>query len=86
MNQMTVRQVPRAVHERLRELARQRNTSLNKTVIALLSQAVGLEPGATRKRDMSDLAGTWDSASAKEFQENTKAFEVIDEEMWGPTR
>jgi len=81
---MTVRQVPGAVYEKLRELARQRNTSLNKTVVALLSQAVGLEPGTTRKRDMSDLAGTWSSASAREFEENTRAFEVIDEEIWSP--
>jgi len=84
MNQMTLRHIPAPVEERLRLHARQAGQSLNKSAVQLLARALGLEPPsrARRKRDLSRFAGTMTEAQAREFEENTRAFETIDSEMW----
>ena len=84
MSQITLRQIPDNLERQLRILAQQHKTSLNKTIIFLLQQALGLSENSRKARDLSDLKGTWDSAQAAEFEENTKIFERIDREIWGP--
>ena len=82
MSYITLRQIPAAIEKQLRSLARQTGTSLNKTVIGLLARALGMADGTPRARELSDLAGTWSEEEAREFEENTRAFEQIDEDIW----
>ena len=82
MSQITLRDVPRELDHRLRELARAQNKSLNRTIIGVLMESLHLGDGRDRKRDMSDLAGTWSAEEAEEFDANTRVFEQLDDEMW----
>ena len=82
MSQLTLRDVPQALDNRLRELARAQNRSLNRTVIGVLMESLHLGDGKVRKRDLSDLAGTWSDEEAQEFEANTRALAQIDDEMW----
>ena len=82
MSQITLRDVPPELDHRLRELARAQNKSLNKTIIGVLMGSLHLGDGGDRKRDLSDLAGTWSDEEAAEFEANTRVFEQIDDEMW----
>lgn len=82
MSGITLRKVPAAIEKQLRALARHTGTSLNKTIISLLARAMGMAEGTPKARDLSDLAGTWTEREAREFEENTRAFEQIDESIW----
>lgn len=78
--QYTVRDVPKAVDERLRELARREGKSLNQLAVEALAAAVGLEVPTTPRRDLSGVVGTWrddpETESALEDQRR------IDAELW----
>ncbi len=65
MKALTIRNVPPALAEALdREKAR-RGASLNRTVIELLSQGLGV--GVTRSNGLAALAGTWTEEDLSEF-------------------
>ena len=49
--------------------------SLNKTIITILLNALGLSSKGRKKRDLDDLSGCWDSAEADAFERNTAIFE-----------
>ena len=68
MSQITVRQLPEKIEKRLRDLARENQTSLNKTIIALLKKGLGMEEHSGKNRDLADLAGTWNAKHADEFE------------------
>lgn len=84
MYHMNIRQIPDYLEKRLRQVARQKNNSLNKTVIELLKKALGFMQFPQKKRNFSGLAGGWSEKDVKEFTNNTKIFEKIDSEIWGP--
>ena len=82
MKQLTLRQIPPIVEEKIRELAQQQGQSLNKTVIYLLKKALGLEKTKEKYRDVRSISGTWSEEDAKNFLKHCEIFEQIDEEMW----
>lgn len=84
MGHITLRQIPPAIEKHLRDLARRRGSSLNKTTISLLARALGMAGGQPKARDLSDLAGTWTEEEARAFDENVGSFEQIDDSMWHP--
>ena len=61
--------------------ARASGESLNRTLIRLLREAVGLNP-TRKKRDLSALAGTWSQEEADEFDREVRQFGEIDDELW----
>ena len=79
--QTTVRGIPEDLEHQLRERARWSGESLNRTLIRLLREAVGLNP-TRKKRDLSALAGTWSHEEADEFDREVRQFEEIDDELW----
>ena len=81
MKQLTLRQIPDAVEKRLRKEAADRGQSLNKTVIAILQEGLGLSDSAP-KNDLSEFVGVWSQAEVEEFEQHTAAFSEIDEELW----
>ena len=80
MKALTIRNVPPALAEALdREKAR-RGASLNRTVIELLSQGLGV--GITRSNGLAELAGVWRDEELKAFDKAVAPFDRVDEELW----
>ena len=44
-------------------------------------ESLHLGDGKDRKRDVSDLAGTWSDEDAQEFEANMRVFEQVDDEI-----
>lgn len=82
MSQITIRELPPVLESQLRILAKANKTSLNRTVQFLLLKALGLSTGADKKRDLSDLAGSWSAAEGAEFNHSIREFDQIDDEIW----
>lgn len=57
--QYTIRKIPKRLDRAIRERARREGKSLNRVTIEALMQAFGLDGESIRRRDLSDLAGTW---------------------------
>ena len=80
MKALTIRNVPPALAKALdREKAR-RGASLNRTVIELLSQGLGV--GVTRSNGLAALAGSWTEEELREFEEAVAPFASVDDELW----
>lgn len=82
MSQITIREIPPALENQLRILAKAEKTSLNKTIQSLLMKALGLTPDSKKKRDLSDLAGSWSVAEGEDFDHAMEEFDSIDREVW----
>jgi hypothetical protein len=82
MSQITLRKLPKNVEQQIRQIARENNTSINRTIIYLLKKSLGINDSVEKRRDLSDLAGTWNEKDVIEFKENTKMFERVDDEIW----
>ena len=82
MKQLTVRNVPKELAQALSEERLRRGESLNKTVLDLLFQALGLSPNKRYDNGLRRLAGNWSEEEFREFENNTALFEQIDEELW----
>ncbi len=78
--QYTLRNVPEALDEALRERARAESKSLNQVAIEALASALGLERRAVRHRDLSDLAGRW--REDPEFDRAIADQDRVDDELW----
>lgn len=79
---LTVRNVPARVAQALEYERRRRGTSLNQTVIDLLTRALGVEPGNRRSNGLATLGGRWTGEQFAEFEAAAAPAEQIDEELW----
>lgn len=82
MSQITLRQIPDVLDKQLRSMARKNKTSLNKIVLSLLMKSQGLSTNSNKKRDLTDLCGTWNSKQYNEFQKNMENFNQLDFKIW----
>ncbi|RPJ87112.1 MAG: hypothetical protein EHM18_02760 [Acidobacteria bacterium] len=82
MNFLTVRNVPPDLAQALREEKRRRGVSLNRVVIELLRQALGLAWGEPRQNGLEKLAGDWSQKDLEDFETATAVFEKVDEDQW----
>jgi hypothetical protein len=57
--QYTIRRIPRAVDNAIRERARATGKSLNEAVVDTLAQGAGVQGVPHKRRDLGDIAGTW---------------------------
>ncbi len=58
-----------------------RGTSLNQTVLDILSQSLGF--GTDRYvNGLEQFAASWSIQDLKEFEQHTEVFEQIDEKLW----
>ena len=78
--QYTIRNVPGALDEALRRVARERGKSLNEVAIEALARGAGITGEGDRQRNLADIAGTWRKDAA--FDSALDAQDTIDEEMW----
>lgn len=76
--QITVRNVSGELGRRLERISRERQESLNATVLRILEHATGLDsPG----RDLSRYT-TWTQTDLKEFEQALKVQREVDEQLW----
>lgn len=64
--------------------AERRGQSLNKTVLALLAERLGLVASAppVEHDELDELAGTWSEADAARFDKALHAQRQIDSKLW----
>jgi hypothetical protein len=83
-HQLTIRSVGSRLRAALEQEAARRGQSLNKTVLTLLSERLGLEESATPAQydDLDELAGTWSKSEANRFDEALHAQRQVDAKLW----
>lgn len=82
MKALTVRNVPKKLADALAHERRRRGQSLNKTVLDVLGEGLGLTGVEGRRNGLGALAGTWSSADLVQFETAIAASEQIDDELW----
>ena len=78
--QYTIRGIPPAVDEAVRERARAEGKSINDIAVAALVDGLGLGAEDIVRRDLSDVAGTWVDEAA--VNDALAAQDRIDESLW----
>ncbi|HUB18301.1 MAG TPA: hypothetical protein VL990_06680 [Acidobacteriaceae bacterium] len=78
--QYTIRNVPGALDSALRRRAQEQGKSLNEVAVEALARGTGISGERVRKRDLSDIVGTWQDDPA--FDEAIADQDKVDEEMW----
>ena len=82
MKTMTIRNIPKELATALEAEKRRRELSLNRTVLALIQEALGLGSGRRRSNGIRRLAGGWSEDEYRRFSEATASFGEIDKEVW----
>jgi len=70
MKRLTIRKINQDLYDSLKCQARQHGISVNRYVLGVLKQAVGLSHSQQQPRiwhDLDHLAGTWTPEQAREF-------------------
>ena len=76
--QLTVRNVPDAVAEKLDAMSREQGESVNTIVVKILSSAAGV----SERREHLRRYVTWAEQDAETFDDTLKAQRRVDEELW----
>jgi len=78
--QYTLRNIPPNLDEVLRARAREEGKSLNEVALETLLAGLGLAGEPVKRRDLSDIAGTWveDPEIVKAFEDQRR----IDPDLW----
>ena len=82
MKTITVRNVPPDMAAALEAERRLRGHSLNRTVLSLMHEALGLSNPRRRSNGLRKFAGTWTQADFRDFEEAVASFGEMDEEVW----
>lgn len=78
--QYTLRNIPPDVDEALRQEAHEQQKSLNQVAVEALRRSVGGPEESRKRRDLTDIAGTWQEDS--QFDAALEDQDRIDPEMW----
>jgi hypothetical protein len=78
--QYTIRGIPPAIDEAVRERAKAEGKSLNEVAVEALADGLGLGDEDIVRRDLSDVAGTWKREAAVEAV--LAAQDRVDEDLW----
>jgi hypothetical protein len=86
MKAVTLRSLPPNVAEAIRKEANRKGMSLNKAVISLLENRLGVrekkKSRQTRHHDLDHLAGSWSKKEAGEFDKYLADQRTIDPDLW----
>ena len=86
MRQLTIRGVDDELHHVLRSRADQQGMSINRYVLSVIKESVGLANGGILRDaefdDLDDLAGTWTQEDYDEFAVQLQSQRSIDSELW----
>lgn len=78
--QYTIRGIPEALDDAIRERARSEGKSLNEVAVAALADGLGLGASDVVRRDLSDVAATWKPDAA--LEEALAEQHRVDEDLW----
>jgi hypothetical protein len=78
--QYTIRGIPAAVDNALRERARAAGKSLNAAAVDALSEGSGMAGRPRKRRDLADIAGTWKADRGVDAA--LAAQDRVDEDLW----
>ena len=78
--QYTLRQIPRAVDERLRRKAREEGKSLNQTAVDVLTAGLALSGEDVPHHDLDFMVGTWVEDPA--FEDSFQVQDQIEPHLW----
>ena len=79
MKTVTIRNIAAELAQALDKERRKRGTSLNRTVPALLRNALGVPNQAVRSNGLRQLAGTWSEAEYEQFEQAVAPLGEVDE-------
>jgi len=84
MKAITIRGIDDELEAALKDSAKEKDESLNKTMLRLLRTALNLDrPKLYREyHDIDHLAGTWSEADEEEFLKSQEGFRQVDEDLW----
>jgi hypothetical protein len=78
--QYTLRNIPKNIDTAVRQKAKRQGRSLNDAAIEALANWAGVGVEVQKKRDLSDIAGTW--VEDPEFDKAIEEMRRIDPELW----
>ncbi len=78
--QYTIRRIPKAVDDAVRERARATGKSLNEAAVDVLADGAGVKGVPRKRRDLSDIAGTW--KADKIFDSVLADQDRVDKGLW----
>jgi hypothetical protein len=78
--QYTIRGIPSALDEAIRERARVEGRSINDIAVAALADGLGLGTADIVRRDLSDIVGTW--IEETDVEAALSAQDAVDEDLW----
>ena len=84
MKQLTVRGVDAPLDTALQREAQRRGVSVNRCVLSLLRQSLGLSENLPKQtyHDLDHLAGTWTKEQVMEFDQHLQNQRQIDSGVW----
>ena len=82
MKTMTIRNVSPELAEALEAEKRRRGLSLNRTVLALMREALGISDGRGCSNGLRRLSGAWSEEEFRRFEESVAPFGEIDRDIW----
>ena len=78
--QYTIRGIPAAVDDAIRERARAAGKSLNEAAVDALAEGAGLAGAPRKRRDLGDIAGTW--TADRGVESALAAQDQVDGDLW----
>ena len=82
MKTMTIRNVSTELAMALDAEKRRRGLSLNRTVLLLMQEALGLSTGGNRSNGLRRLAGSWSEDEYRSFERAVAPFGENNEDLW----
>ena len=79
---MTIRNMSKERAKALEAERRCRGISLNRTVLPLPEEALGISKDRVRSNGLCDLAATWSEDEFEHFEDAVVPFGELDEELW----
>lgn len=76
--QLTIRGVPDEIAERLKELSRRREQSVNATLLEILDDTLG----ESERRERLQRYATWEARDSEEFAAALASQRVVDARLW----
>jgi hypothetical protein len=83
MKAVTLRNMPSELAQAVKRRAHDQHTSINKAVISLLAESIGLLPKKrTRHHELDLFFGAWSKEKAENFDKALSAQRTIDPSLW----
>jgi hypothetical protein len=79
---LTIRNVPDDLVRALAAETQRSGAPLDHAIVDLLRKALGVGAGPGYDNGLGRLAGTWSEQDLSGFEEATRCFEAIDEDLW----